>query len=242
MQRRHASAATAPAAIAEPTPTPLDQHVRPVTQTTATHQAFDIKAGVVLSRPPLLTRDPSPFEREYFFYQRRLNERLVLPFTRYFYYQQDTPADIRWKKKMRERKIPGRDLGGYSPYGREGWNDEILTGEGAVGPEEQMEVLLNDAVVEKDKEESEGLEGEEDEEGKEKGKKPQGMEKRKIEEQVVEKPYDRITDADRQGDVKSLNRALSRTLYLLVREGQGTWRFPSGVLEEREDLHRVCST
>ena len=184
-----------------------------------------------MSRPPQITRDLTPFEKQYFFYQRRLNERQVLPFTRYFYYQQDTPADIQWKRKMKERQIPARDVGEYNPYGREGWNDEVVMGEGASGPAEQMEILLQDSVSEQ-VEEVDVKEGESDEEA-------ERVAKRKIKEETLERPYPRVSEADRAGDLKSLNRALSRTLYLLVREGQGAWRFPSSELENGEDLVTV---
>ena len=193
--------------------------------------AFGINAGVVLSRPPLITRDLTPFEKQYFFYQRRLNERQVLPFTRYFYYQKDTPADIQWKKRMKERQIPARDVGGYNPYGREGWNDEILMGETAIGPAEQTETLLRDAVVEQE-EEIEVQEGEA-EEGEQK------IAKKHVTEDILDRPMPRVTEADQAGDLQSLNRALSRTLYLLVRQGQGAWRFPSSVIEKGEDLVTV---
>lgn len=55
----------------------------------------------------------------------------------------------------------------------------------------------------------------------------------------------RVTEADRKGDLRSLERALSRTLYLVVRrkraEGKdgGFWGFPSGAMAEKEGLKEV---
>lgn len=58
--------------------------------------------------------------------------------------------------------------------------------------------------------------------------------------QEVERPYPRVTDADKTGDVKSLNRLLQRTLYLLVKQqNDKRWRFPSSFMEGKESLHTV---
>jgi large subunit ribosomal protein L46 len=76
-----------------------------------------------------LTKPPTAFEKSFFFYQKRLNERLVMPFSRYFYFKKDTPADTDWKIKARERGgASQRELGGYQAYGEEAWNDELLVG------------------------------------------------------------------------------------------------------------------
>lgn len=169
----------------------------------------------MLSRPPVLTRDLHPFEKAFYLYQRRMNERLALPFTRYFYYQKDTPADIDWKKKIKERLTPARDIGVYNAYKKEGWNDELLVGARESEPEAQVEALLKDAVIETD------------EEGQ-------------VKQEKFERPMPRITEADKLGDTRSLNRLLTRTLYLVVKgEGAG-WGFPSGVLIGKESLQRVC--
>ena len=42
----------------------------------------------------------------------------------------------------------------------------------------------------------------------------------------VEKPMPRLTEADHTNNTKSLNRKLDRTLYLLVQNKEGRWRFP----------------
>lgn len=173
---------------------------------------------MVLSRPPLLTRDLTPFEKAYFLYQRRLNERLALPFTRYFYYQKNTPADIEWKRKIKERKTPARDIGVYNAYGDEGWNDELLVGAKESEPEEQVEALLRDTEVL-------GTGSEEEQ---------------AVKREKVERPMPRVTEADKAGDVRSLNRALARTLYLVVKGGEGGWIFPSSRLVGKESLERVC--
>ena len=200
-----------------PDPVQPSRHPSVSISNTATQQVYSIKAGIVLSRPPVITRDLTSFEKAFYFYQRRLNERLALPFTRYFYYQKDTPADLDWKRKIKERLTPSRDIGVYNAYGKEAWNDELLVGAKESEPQEQVDALLKDAVVEE-------------------GDDSSGSSART---EAVEQPMPRVTDADRQADLRSLNRALMRTLYLIVQGQDGAWRFPSGGLMGKENLKRV---
>ncbi|KAL9028926.1 MAG: hypothetical protein Q9196_002772 [Gyalolechia fulgens] len=217
---RLASTATASAAQTGPIEPPPSGRALPAnTPSTSLRTVYKIKASVMLSRPPVLTRDLTPFEKAYFLYQKRLNERLALPFSRYFYYQKGTPGDVEWKRKIKERLTPARDIGRYNAYAKEGWNDEVLMGARESEPEEQVEALLRDAEVELPK-----GEGEEEAEVKE----------------VVAKPMPRVTEADRVGDTKSLNRLLQRTLYLVVRKGNGRWWFPSDGLVGKESLHTAA--
>lgn len=189
----------------------------PVSQSSATTKAYQINAGVVLSRPPQITRDLTPFEKAFFLYQRRLNERLALPFTRYFYFKKGTPADLEWKQKAKQRQTAARDIGVYNAYSKEGWNDEVLVGAKESEPEVQVEALLNDA-------ETHGTETDEISEAN---------------KESLERPMPRVTEADRTGNVKSLDRLLQRTLYLLVKGKNGKWGFPTSGLMGRENLHQV---
>ncbi|CAG8712006.1 12840_t:CDS:2, partial [Ambispora leptoticha] len=52
----------------------------------------------------------------------------------------------------------------------------------------------------------------------------------------------RITDADRIDDVKSLDRALQRTLYLIVKKPREmhAWQFPQGGVRTNEYLHEAA--
>ncbi|KAI0637247.1 39S mitochondrial ribosomal protein L46-domain-containing protein [Trametes polyzona] len=63
-------------------------------------------------------------------------------------------------------------------------------------------------------------------------------------EEPVDPPAPRIHEADRMGDVKSLDRKGERNLYLLVRgkdhTGKEVWRFPQGGLQEGELLHQAA--
>ena len=87
-------------------------------------------------------------------------------------------------------------------------------------PEEQVERLLSDAEVEVKERDVPG-------EGK------------VVKKEEVERPLPRVTEADHAGDTKSLNRALQKTLYLIVNRGKGRWGFPSAELARQESLHTV---
>ena len=181
---------------------------------------YTIKAGVVLSRPPVLTPDPHPFETAYYLYQRRLNERLVLPFTQYFYYKRGTPAYEHWRSKRRERAgAAARDVGAYNAYSDEGWNDEVLMGNEDGKPEHLVKKLV----------EEEGRAAEFITEGGD----------------LALAGLRRTTLADETNDQKSLERSLSRSLYLLVRTRTGEsqkgsqWAFPAAPVVAKEGLREV---
>lgn len=177
---------------------------------------YTINAGVVLSRPPQITRDLEPFEKAYYFYQKRLNERLALPFTKYFYFKRGTPADVDWKNKIQERRTPARDIGKYNAYASDAWNDELLLGAQESEPDHQAEMLVQDA-------ESTANATSQDTSKKEE----------------IPRPFPRVTEADKKGDLKSLNRLLPRTLYLLVQSKEGQWNFPSSPVETDETIREV---
>lgn len=160
-----------------------------------------------------------------------------MPFTRYFYIKKDTPADVDWKIKVKERGgAYQRELGGYTGYGEENWNDELLLlkpGEekaGNLGIAETkflMDSLVKDAKVR-------AVEGKD-------GTAVAVEETAELanDEVEVQKPLSRFTEADRTRDVHRLDRSLARTLYLLVQKENGGWGFPSAELVGRENLHQV---
>ena len=55
-------------------------------------------------------------------------------------------------------------------------------------------------------------------------------------------PNSRITDADRANDITSLERALPRTLHLLVNENNKGWKLPSFALAQGTTLHRAAES
>ncbi|KAL5336372.1 ribonuclease H-like domain-containing protein [Aspergillus crustosus] len=174
---------------------------------------YTINAGVVLSRPPQITRDLTEFEKAFYFYQKRLNERLSLPFTKYFYFKRGTPADEDWKRKIRERQTPARDVGKYNAYSKDAWNDELLVGAPESEPEHIVETLISDA-------ESTANNTSQD----------------TSKQEQIPRPHPRVTEADQKGDTHSLDRALQRTLYLLVQSKEGYWKLPSSPVATDETL------
>lgn len=60
-------------------------------------------------------------------------------------------------------------------------------------------------------------------------------------ETTVGRPLSRFTEADKKRDMQRLDRALTRTLYLVVKRKGSGWGFPAGELVGRENLHQVCS-
>ncbi|KAK3635806.1 hypothetical protein LTR56_014512 [Elasticomyces elasticus] len=236
--RRHA--ATAAAVAEEPSVPTQQRHPNPPVTAKAPRKVFQVLASPVLSRPPLLTRELTSFEKAFYLYQKRLNERLALPFTRYFYYKEGTPGDIEWKRKIKARKTAARDIGVYAAYGDEGWNDEVLVGDKTADRETTVEALVRDAEG-KDIVDAETV-GDADKgglavTGDARAGEGQRRELTKID---IERPVPRVTEADQKGDMKSLSRKLDRTLYLLVKNKEGRWRFPEDRIYGKENLHQAA--
>ncbi|KAI0180906.1 39S mitochondrial ribosomal protein L46-domain-containing protein [Hypoxylon sp. FL1284] len=182
---------------------------------------YRIRSGVILTRAPLLTRRLTPFENAFFFYQKRLNERLVLPFRHTLYFKKDTATDLDWRIKFEERgRIAAKDIGRYYARGRNAWNDELLVGSTLSEEDRVREILLKDAEnrVTEDGEVAD-----------------------KDEVVPVERPMDRVTEADKTNNVRRLDRQLDRTLYLVVQGSDGKWQFPSEDVPTDEQLHETAA-
>lgn len=150
-----------------------------------------------------------------------------MPFTRYFYYKKGTPADLEWKRKAKQRLTPARDIGVYNAYGKEGWNDELLVGDRTSEPEVQTEALVRDA-------EGVATKGEE-------GSEEESQRSDTGQDIAIPRPMPRQTEADAKGDQTSLDRKLDRTLYLLIKNKDGRWRFPEDSIVGKEGLHQVSA-
>ncbi|TGJ80341.1 hypothetical protein E0Z10_g8420 [Xylaria hypoxylon] len=199
---------------------PTETHPHP--PVTASRRAeYRIRSGVILTRAPLITRALTPFENAFFFYQKRLNERLVLPFRHTFYFKKDTASDLDWRIKFEERgKIASKELGRYYAQGRNAWNDELLVGSTLSNEERVREILLKDAELRVTED---------------------GEEAPPDEIVPVERPMDRITEADKTNDIRRLDRALDRTLYLIVQRTDGQWQFPAEDVPTDENLHETAA-
>ncbi|KAG6162348.1 hypothetical protein E4U46_004294 [Claviceps purpurea] len=177
---------------------------------------YVIRSGLILSRPPLLTRKLHPFENAFFFYQKRLEERLNTPFIPSIYFKPDTPRELDWNIKIKERQgTVAKELGVYKGKGARAWDDELKVGDTLSTQEGILDSLLKDAEL----------------------RVSDDAEVIKAEDVVpVERPRERETEADKQGDVRRLDRRLDRTLYLVVK-GKDGWEFPADMVQRNENLH-----
>ncbi|KAI1326337.1 39S mitochondrial ribosomal protein L46-domain-containing protein [Xylariaceae sp. FL0255] len=188
---------------------------------TASRRAeYRIKGGVILTRAPLITRALTPFENAFFFYQKRLNERLVLPFKHTLYFKKDTASDLDWRIKFEERgRIAAKELGRYYAQGRNAWNDELLVGSTLSDEERLRQILVKDAELRVTEDGEEAA--------------PEDI-------VPIEQPQPRITDADKTNDIRRLDRKLDRTLYLIVQRTDGSWVFPSVDVATDSNIHKTA--
>lgn len=173
---------------------------------------------MILTRPPLVTRKLHPFENSFFFYQKRLEERLNTPFITSIYFKPDTARRLDWNVKVQERQgTVAKELGVYNGKSSRAWDDELRVGDALSDQESIVRSLLRDAEA----------------------RVSDDAELIAPEDVVpVEPPVDRVTEADRGGDAKRLDRQLDRTLYLVVK-GKDGWGFPADVIPKDENLHEV---
>ncbi|EFW99584.1 50S ribosomal subunit l30 [Grosmannia clavigera kw1407] len=237
--RRLYSAAAA--TEAEPSPSPpstaaaVASREEPVA---VSHPGFRIRAGLLLSRPPLLTREPTAFESAFYLYQKRLNERLSGSFRKNVYFKPDTTPALDWRLQLRDRRgTPARDIGSYEGgkggHGRGGaraWDDELTLDDPLATELTQPDRLRERIISDADLRVSED-----------------GERLSEADRVRVERPQPRTTAAD--GDLttgeganpRRLDRRLDRTLYLVVRGADGTWGFPTADVQTNENLHETAA-
>ncbi|CRK37356.1 hypothetical protein BN1708_001393 [Verticillium longisporum] len=217
-----ASTATTPIDL-PPTTTPTpSEPATPQQQQQQQHgkSHYRIQAGIILTRAPLLTAEETPFESAYYFYQKRLNERLSMPFVTSVYFKPDTPALIDWNLKVRDREgTVAKELGVYHGRSARAWDDELAAGDPLSSRAAVYDALLRDATM----------------------RVSDDAEIIPVDERVApEAPRSRVTEADRAGDVARLDRALDRTLYLVVKGADGRWAFPAAAVATDEHLHETA--
>ncbi|UNI14290.1 hypothetical protein JDV02_000934 [Purpureocillium takamizusanense] len=191
----------------------------PASSTRHAPPPYDVRSGLILTRAPLLTRRLHPFENAFFFYQKRLEERLNTPFITSIYFKPDTARRLDWNIKVQERQgTVAKELGVYKGKGARAWDDELKVGDELSSQESLLNSLLKDAET-RVSDDAEVIA-------------PEDV-------VPVERPAERETEADRTGDVRRLDRKLDRTLYLVVKGEDGAWGFPADVVPKDENLHDV---
>ena len=114
--------------------------------------------------------------------------------------------------------VAAKEIGYYKKRGREAWNDEELVGSKLASTKYVYDKLLEDATMLVN-DEGEVL-------------KPEDV-------VPVERPQPRTSEADLRNDTKRLDRKMDRTLYLVVQDGHGVWKFPDAPIAMEEALHQV---
>ncbi|BFZ53411.1 hypothetical protein PYCC9005_000434 [Savitreella phatthalungensis] len=96
IERRHTSSTTSTLSESA-TPDASDVPVEAMTRRRASKtMRYQLHAGLIVSRPPVITRQLEPFEEAYYGYQRLLRSRLASPFPQDFYFQKGSLASKRW--------------------------------------------------------------------------------------------------------------------------------------------------
>ncbi|KZO99503.1 hypothetical protein CALVIDRAFT_495022 [Calocera viscosa TUFC12733] len=163
-------------------PTPLVVNLGPESK------PYRLLTSVILTRSPLLTPEPTPYESAFYAYQRRIARALSNPFPGEFYFKRGSVGERRFAIEDREREI--------ATFG-----DKARVNKKEVGE-------LEDSIKE---------------------------------DEERDRPLDRISEADRTGDVRSLDRKGDRSLYLLLKTAEKhAWRFPQGEVLKGEGLHKAA--
>ncbi|KAG0746020.1 hypothetical protein G6F57_007890 [Rhizopus arrhizus] len=68
-----------------------------------------IQASVILSRPPQITRDATPFEKAYFDYREKLERQEATTTPTDFYFKKGSVAERRWKHEEQARQNAMKD-------------------------------------------------------------------------------------------------------------------------------------
>ncbi|SPO31232.1 related to MRPL17 - mitochondrial ribosomal protein, large subunit [Ustilago trichophora] len=176
----------------------------------AASSSTKIISSLILSRPPVVLREPTKFEQAYHEYNRQLSEALQQPFPKDFYFKKGSAAEKRFEEDQASSPLGFSAIAaaasGSAAKGKGGKNKEAAAAS-ASAPAAPSNVTDGEAES---------------------------------------RPLPRTTEADAKNDVRSLERKLDRTLYLVVKQksgkGAATWRFPAKALSntKRENLHDVA--
>ncbi|WFD42806.1 hypothetical protein MPSI1_001456 [Malassezia psittaci] len=148
-----------------------------------------LKAALLLVRAPVVQKEPSAFEQEFYRFNRQLSQKLQQPFPRDMYFKKGSAAEKRFDEFFNEFQKT--------------WELKTDTKE-------------SDATQQETPSESDA---------------------------DLYATMPRTTSADAQNNRRSLERALDRTLYLLVKE-KNSWRLPSSLLaadrSKTDSLHQAA--
>ncbi|ODV81618.1 uncharacterized protein CANTADRAFT_24496 [Suhomyces tanzawaensis NRRL Y-17324] len=179
-----------------------------------------VSSTLILSRNPVITADVPKFEAQYYKYQNELWRRLMWTFPKWFYFREGTLAEQRFRQL---NKDPVAD----NP------NIEFPRGRPQIRHKRdrrfKQELKLPKTYKEADELEPAELEQAQD-----------TITEDDLARKIV--PNSRTTKADQENDLTSLERKLSRTLYLTIQNGS-TWilpNFPEPSSEQVTALHTLA--
>ncbi|KAI5967940.1 hypothetical protein CANMA_002708 [Candida margitis] len=181
---------------------------------TSTISPQSISSTLILSRLPIITQDLTSFESQFYKYQSELWRRLMWTFPKWFYFKQGTMAELRYRQINK------------NPVS---YNPKMSYPRGKPDLKHLRDRRFRQYIraPKTYKEEDEIAMGQDQSEFKE----------NEISRKIV--PPSRITEADENNDTTSLERKLSRTLYLVIKEtnagNNATWKLPN-FKESNENL------
>lgn len=178
--------------------------IRAYSSQAASAPAPIISATLLLSRNPIITADLPSFENKYYKYQNELWKRLMWTFPKWYYYRPGTISEQRYRELNKAPVFNNPNL--EYPNGR----PEIR---------HQRDRRFKQEII-LPKTYKEAVEG---------GKEDIEVEATdNLSRKII--PNSRTTKADESGDLSSLERKLSRTLYLIINksnESKAEWILPN---------------
>ncbi|ABN68127.2 60S ribosomal protein L17, mitochondrial precursor [Scheffersomyces stipitis CBS 6054] len=188
---------------------------------TQSSTAPKISSTLLLSRNPVVTADLNPFQAQYYKYQNELWRRLMWTFPKWFYFRVGTISEQRFRQLNKDPVSNNPDI--EFPRGRpeiRHQRDRRFKQELRLPKTYKEEVEVDDA-------------------GEDTGA-PGAPANDDLARKIV--PNSRITKADEANDKTSLERKLSRTLYLVIRNDNNKWALPNfgEKTEELQALHDLA--
>ncbi|KAJ1978698.1 hypothetical protein H4R33_005916 [Dimargaris cristalligena] len=174
-----------------------------------------VVASLIVQRKPVILPELNKFERTYYAYRDELARREAAPFASEFYFKKGSTSEKEWNQRQKH----------YQSLLKKGWSALLADAEKSVG----TAGLAADSTA---SESASATTTSSTADGSNSAAK----------DDATYKAAPRITQADKDGDLKSLDRALDQSLYLLVKKPrqENAWQFPQGGHEGLEFLHRTA--
>lgn len=174
-----------------------------------------ISSTLLLARNPIITRDLPEFELQYYRYQNELWKRLMWTFPKWFYYREGTLGDQKFKELNKPPVYNNPNL-------------EFTDGRPDIKHQRDRRFKQELRLPKTYKQAEDGSEIIDEDSGD------------NLSRKIV--PNSRITQADKANDLTSLERKLSRSLYLVINENNSSWKLPKFDMapEESVPLHKLA--